>query len=153
MANVRVLKSIAAGLEEIDCALAWNVTAGVGDNGEDEEIVNTQDGGTPYEEPFYTPGFDREEVEIAIDAFLSHLLEQKLIRKKKLGGLPSFVDVFEMFFGANHKIAKVAERFEEHVTGYFGWINSDEMSEAYADFLEIQNFIQQELETWGVENK
>ena len=155
----RVLKIIADGLEEIEGHFAWEGIAGIEENSGEEDIpppqgpgpedVSDGDDNDPYEEPFYTAGFDREDVEIAIDAFLSHLLRKKLIRKDESGGLPSFAGVFEKFFGEEHQIAKTADSFEKYVAGYFGWIDYENMRAAYTAFLEIQTFIKKELETSG----
>lgn len=162
--STRVLKIIADGLEEIEDHVAWEGIAGIEDDIAEEESMPSEDEGAedvsdesdddPYDEPYYTAGFDREDVEIAIDAFLSHLLRKKLIRKDKSGRLPSFAGVFEKFFGGEHQIAKAADKFEEYVRGYFGWIDYENMKAAFGEFLGIRTFIGKELETYGgVENK
>jgi hypothetical protein len=159
-----LLEAIADGLEEIDSHFALEGITGIEDNageietllGDDQraEDVSDESDDDPYDEPFYTAGFDREDVEIAIDEFLSHLLRKRLIRKDKSGRLPSFAGVFEKFFGPEHQIVRTAETFEEHIAGYFGWIDYENMREAYVKFLEIQTFITKELEpSRGTQNK
>jgi len=149
---IRVLRIIADGLEEIDGHFAWEGIAGIEDNAAEDsahdqgaEESSDENDGDPYEDPFYTAGFDREDVEIAIDAFLSHLLRKKLIRKDKSGRLPSFAGVFEELFGDEHPIAKTADGFEENIAGYFGWIDYENMRAAYTAFLEIRTFIRKEI--------
>jgi hypothetical protein len=161
---VRVLKVVADGLEEIGGHFVWEGIAGIEDSTAEEEVWSAEDQGAdgagdgaddgPYEEPYYTAGFDREDVEIAIDAFLSHLLHKRLIRKDKSGRLPSFAGVFRKLFGEDHQVAKAARNFQDQIVGYFGWIDYENMIGAYAEFLRIQSFIKKELErSGGVENK
>lgn len=154
--TIRVLKIIADGLEEIDGHFAWEGLTGINDEagtGEplpsEAQQAEDESDEDPYEDPYYTAGFDREDIEIAIDAFLSYLLRKRLIHKNKSGRLPSFAGVFEEFLGEDHQIAKVADKFEEHIKGYFGWIDYENMRAAYAEFLEIRAFIRKELENPG----
>jgi hypothetical protein len=165
----RALKAIAAGLEEIDSHFAWEGIAGSANASEDEATSLSEEGITEdaidgsddepddngtYDEPYYTAGFDREDIEIAIDAFLSQLLHQRLIRKDRSGRLPSFSGVFAKFFGEEHQITNVADSFQDHIAGYFGWIDYENMRAAYSEFLEIQAFVKRELEKSGSgENK
>lgn len=155
----RVLRIITAGLEEIEGQFGW----GREDTGQDEESLGADNGaaedadkgtdGDPYEESFYTAGFDRESVEIAIDRFLSHLILKRLIRINESDELPSLSDVFEKVFGKKHEIVKTAVSFEQHIEGYFGWIAYEHMRAAYSEILEIKALIEKELERSGsVEN-
>jgi hypothetical protein len=155
----RVLEAIAHGLEEIHGHFALEGMGEIQDSGEDydgtadEDDTSEGDEDALYEEPYYAAGYDREDVEIAIDAFLSHLIRKKLIRKDKSGRLPSFAGVFEKIFGEEHRIAKAAAQFEEYIAGYFGRIDYENMRAAFGEFQEIQSFISKELEEpEGVEN-
>jgi hypothetical protein len=89
---------------------------------------------------------DREEVEVALDAFISFLLDEGMIRKSKSGKLPSFADIFSRFFGKEHEIAVNARSFEAHIEGYFGWISSEDMRLARDEFLAIQEGVKKILE-------
>ena len=146
------LAVIAAGLEKIGGHFVGEgMDIGEGGVGEETDSGIEEE---PYEEPYYTAGFDREDVEIAIDGFLTKLAREGLIRKNKSGRLPSFSAVFEKLFGAGHAMVKTAKEFEEHVAGYFGRIDYENMRAAYSEFLEIKKFIAKEMETSGsVENK
>lgn len=161
--SIKVLRMVADGLEEINSLFPWEGIAGTEDRTEDEESPLSEDNDAAedttetdddiYEESYYTAGFDREDVEIAIDAFLSHLFRKRLIRKNKSGHLPSFAGVFRKLFG-DHPICKTADNFETNIKGYFGWISYENMKSAYAEFLEIQAFVKKELEALNrVENK
>jgi hypothetical protein len=90
--------------------------------------------------------YDREEIEVAIDEFISTLIANGILRKSKSGKLPSFSGVFERVFGKDHEISKMARQFEEYIEGYFGAIDYDDMRAAYSEFQEIRDFLNKEAE-------
>jgi hypothetical protein len=97
-----------------------------------------------YEEISGPSAVDREEIEVAIDVFLSHLVSVGMIKESKLGEAPSFSAVFEGFFGEDHEIAKTARDFEENIEGYFDYVSYDDLNKAYGDLMEMQRIIAQE---------
>lgn len=120
---------------EIETEEERPVTEDAESDTDSEEDDDSDDHGTDY--------FDREEIEVAIDAFISHLLSEKLIRKSNSGKLPSFSEVFEKFFGKGHEITAKAESFEDYIKGYFGWISPEDMRSAHGEFVEIQEIVEE----------
>jgi len=147
----RELEAIDGGLDEIAAYFGWekedshHEVEESAEDGEDEPAADDGDE-EPYEQDQRRPGVDREEVEIAVDAFLSHLIQERLIRPADPRRPPSFSEVFETFLGEEHAASKAAETFETCVKGYFGWIDDDSMESARKQFLEIRELIRQELE-------
>ena len=88
--------------------------------------------------------YDREDIEIALDAFLSDLRKAKLIKADKKGHLPSFSQVFEQLFNDN-SLVKKAKEFERFIEGYFGLIAYEDMQSAHGTFIEVQQAISSEL--------
>jgi hypothetical protein len=89
--------------------------------------------------------FEREEIEIALDVFMSRLVEEKVIRQFKPNEQPSFSGIFEKFFDEDHEIVKIAQSFEEHIEGYFDWVHYDDMRAAYGELLQIKDIISKEI--------
>jgi hypothetical protein len=89
--------------------------------------------------------FEREEIEIGIDRLISQLIKKKLIDKEKTGRQPTLRRVFWVLYGESHPILELADSFEQHIKGYFGTIEYDEMQSAFQDILEIEKLIQQDL--------
>jgi hypothetical protein len=148
--SVRILRIIAAGLEEIEGHFVWEGIARVEADMNSVEIQPDEgeyEEDSIYEDSFDTAGFDREDVEIAVDQFLSHLLRKRVIKKDRSGSLPLFSEVFEQFFGEQHSIARTAASFEDLIEGYFGRIDYENMKAAYDALSEIQKYIRKELET------
>ena len=155
----RVLLVIARGLEEIKDHFIWEEFStnegessyqdSIGDVGESENDAAEDDDDDEYEEPYHISSFDREDVEVAIDMFISHLIRRKLIRKDKFGEPESMSEVFEKFFGEDDEITRSARSFEDHIKGYFGFIDYENMSAAYSELSEIQELIKRELEVKG----
>jgi hypothetical protein len=166
--SIRVLRAISAGLEEIRDHFAWEgISSDDNSSSGDESLAQPREASPEddatvedeaeeestkdedYEEPYYLKTFDREQIEIAIDTFLSHLARKRLIPKPKPHKLAAFSDIFEKFFGEEHEITETARSFEEHIKGYFGLIDYENMSTAYGELLEIQRFLAKELEIVG----
>jgi hypothetical protein len=142
----KVLNVIVDGLDEIDSYVPFprrlateseEVTA----NPEGELSAEDEDESGQYCEDNdgdrRTEYFDREEMEVALDAFLSALVNAGVIKKSRQGKLPSFSEVFIKFFGQDHELTKKAQSFEDFVEGYFGWISPEDMQRAHEEFLEI----------------
>ena len=131
--------AILAALEEIESHFEWQGISDVSENerdGSDEQAVSEDD--LDDSEASATKVFDAEDIEIAIDAFLSRLIHAEIVQKSKGGGAPSMASVFQRMFGDDHEVAKMAEEFEEHVVGYFGWVSSDDMDEALNSLNQIK---------------
>ncbi len=96
-----------------------------------------------YEETYHESSFDRVEVEIAIDTFISRLIRRKLIPKDDEPG--SLYELFMTLWGEEHEATLLAQRFEHHIKGYFGFIPYDDMRAAYSELLEIQEVLEKEL--------
>lgn len=111
------------------------------DTGEADEITE-DDSYDYYSEE--AEGYDREDIEIAIDAFLSELHRARLIKKNKKGKLPSFTNVFEDLFG-DSTVSRLAKDFEDFVEGYFGFISYEAMLSAREQFVEIRSILRSEL--------
>lgn len=154
----RVLQGISDALNEIDAYFGFSsVSAGTpedqaeeGQNGADqiepEDVGEGDDDYGEYEEYEASQDYiNREEIEIAVDAFLSALSNSGLIKKNRAGKLPHFGDVFEKFFGEDHDLAVKAWEFEEHTKGYFDWVSPEDMALARAAFLEIQESVEKNL--------
>jgi hypothetical protein len=138
------LEVVLAGLEEIEAhfdnegfsggsSVHGEIKSGHGNISSDE---------SEPEDTYDLPDvFDAEEIEIAIDAFLSRLIKAKVIKKSK--PTPAISDVFESWLGPDHEIVKAASRFENHVSGYFGWVSYEDMSSAYDYFREMKEALEQ----------
>jgi len=103
--------------------------------------VDGEDGDS---EDFGPSVFDREDIEIAIDVFISHLVQEGIIRKLGPSERPSLSDIVERFFSEDHEISKKAREFEEHIKGYFDLVGYDDMQQAYGLLLEMTGMIQTE---------
>lgn len=88
--------------------------------------------------------FQREDVEVAIDVFISSLVGKKVFRIRS-GSHPSLDYVFEKIFGEDHEIIKLVAEFDEHIEGYFGAIGYDDMRSAYGEVLAIRDIINKEI--------
>ena len=91
--------------------------------------------------------FEREDLEIGIDRLVSRMIREKLIDKGKTGRQPTLWRVFKVLYGESHPILELVDRFEQHIKGYFGTIEYEEMQSAFHDIIEIERLIQQDLET------
>ena len=85
--------------------------------------------------------FDKEEVEVAVDEFISSLVSSKLIRKPKTGRLLTIGSVFAKFFGEEGEIVELAREFENDIAGYMGWISPAKMKSAEERFAKILNLV------------
>ncbi len=157
--NTRVLEAIAEGLSEIDAYFGFSGSSiGEIESGDERPSVTDdpvdadsaeEDDDDDYDDDDYddddygTEYVDREEIEVAIDAFLSALLNAEVIRKNRSGKLPSFSDVFMKCFGADHEIIAKALSFEEYIKGYFGWVSPEDMRLAQEQFSEIKDIVQE----------
>ena len=151
--SLKVLEAIAEGLEEILAYFGWQVSTASGStsiNGEPEVEENVLDVTDSIDEDEHDEGeeeyFDREEVEVAVDAFISSLSASGVIRENRHGKLPSFGTVFAKFFGDEGEVAVLAGAFENDVKGYMGWISPDEMLSAKKRFMSIFGSVQEMLE-------
>jgi len=149
----KTLDIVAAGLEEIAAYFDMEgfpskqeVTSGsVQEEIAEETDVHQVEDGSEFEYGFSRgrEAFPREDIELAIDAFLSHLIQERLLPKTPPGEAPSFSEVIAELFGDDHEITKKADRFEEHIKGYFGFVDYAAMVTAYDELLDIQNMIKQ----------
>ena len=154
----RTLAAISEGLEEIDAHFEMSgfshkeIIPSIAATAEEVEVESADEDDSDYygecHEPEY---FDREDIEVAIDAFISQLIKANVVRKSGAGKSPSFSEVFERYFGDAHESEK-AKKFEEYVEGYFGNIAPEDMRAAYEQFCEIQEVVRKELGNSDVEN-
>jgi len=146
----KTLDVVATGLEEI---AAYFDMEGFSPNENDmrdrapEEIVQEdekveEEDGDEYDFFSEREAFPREDIELAIDAFLSHLIQEHLLPKSKAKA-PSFSAVFAKLFGDDHEITKKADDFEEHIKGYFGFVDYPAMITAYSELQNIQGMIKE----------
>lgn len=142
----KVLAALTEGLDELKANFEIGFGIGVteAENSEKESKSLSEADEDEYEEDedFSGPStFDREEVEVSVDVFLSHLVHEGVIKDSKIGEQPSFSEVFERFFGEDHEIAKKARDFEENIEGYFDVVSYDDVRKAYGDLLQMKDII------------
>ena len=153
----RVLEAISEGLREIEaCFELFGFSASEEESTQEEpsqeeskEEEQEEDYEDDYGEDEYSEEpavYQREDIEVAIDLFISHLVREKVIREIKRGGQPSLVGIFERIFGEGHEIIEKVRTFEEHIEGYFGAIGPDDMNSAYGELSEIRNIIKTEMD-------
>lgn len=80
--------------------------------------------------------FEREDIEVAIDVFITEL---------KPDAHPSLENIFVSIFGDDHEIIKLIQQFEEDIEGYFDVIGYDDMKSAYGQVLEIRAILDREM--------
>jgi hypothetical protein len=150
----KALRALALGLEEIEEHFVWEEFSKADDHGSESGSPQADDEASDDEDEredeylLQTSGFDREDVEIAIDAFISSLIRKKLVPRDE-SKPATLSDVFEIFLGGDHEATKTARSFESHIKGYFGIIDYENMSSAYSDLLELQDVLKKELEGCG----
>jgi hypothetical protein len=115
-----------------------------GAGGDGEEADDSGDDDEDYTDFFDGSSYERAEIEIAVDNFLSCLITDRVIPKRKSKGLPQFHAVFERIFGEDHDITLAAIRFEEYAEGYFDTISYESMRDAFGEFVEIVEAVRQE---------
>jgi hypothetical protein len=154
----RILAAISEGLEEIDAHFEMSgftckkVISSIAEAAEEIEAESAdEDDSDYYGESQELEYFDREDIEVAIDAFISQLIKANVVRKSSAGKTPSFSEVFERYFGDAHEITENAKKFEEYVEGYFGAIAPEDMRAAYEQFCEIQEAVRKDLGDGDVE--
>jgi hypothetical protein len=157
----KVLRAINDGLDEIESYLDFSVSISsmnteaaaqipeshVPNAPEEEDDQSGTEEGEDDQDEYDTDDqyIDREEIEVALDAFLSQLISADVIRKPKSGKTPSFTWVFERFFGKDHPVSEHARGFEEFIKGYFGWVSPDNMDSAQESFFEIREIVREAL--------
>jgi hypothetical protein len=137
----KVLDALSEGLDEMDSSFGFS--AAVPDKTEERTPEDAVEDDDDLDTDELNDGYvDREEIEVAMDSFLSALISAGVIRKQKSGKSPLFSDLFAKFFGVDHEVTTKARRFEEHVKGYFGWINPEDMDLARDEFSEIYELVE-----------
>jgi hypothetical protein len=152
----KVLQAICDGLPEIEGYLGIEELSpspeeAIGEpleQEEEEEEEEDDDEEDEFEEDddWDTESVTCEDLEVGVDLFLTHLVDENIIRKQS-NRLPSFSQVFAKFFGPKHRITKVAEAFQEDIEGYFGAMRYDYVAAAREDLVEIRHIVEQELST------
>jgi hypothetical protein len=97
-----------------------------------------------YEEPSGL-SFDREDIEVAIDAFLSQLVARKLIPKPKPGKSPSLSAVLADLLGTEDEALTPAENFEEFIEGYSGMVDHENMEQAHLQLVKLRELLTKRL--------
>jgi hypothetical protein len=159
----KVLAQLALGVEEIINEFGWlgfsrpeDISAGraqeslpgfegagEGDNQEVDNGGRVEDEDTgEINEEFRT--FEREDIEIGIDRLISQLIKKRLIDKEKIGRQPTLWRVFRVLYDESHPILELVDSFEQHIKGYFGTIEYEEMESAFQDILEIEKLMKQD---------
>lgn len=145
----RALEIIDEGLEEIRLQFGWgrpdSAASALRDGGRDLDEDQIEEDIESFDEDEDGEGedgyFDREAVEVAIDAFISTLLDSDVIRKTKSGKLPSFGTIFARLFGDKGDVVDLASAFEDDIKGYMGWISPDHMRSAEERFMKIRELV------------
>jgi hypothetical protein len=137
-ARKEVLEALLKGLKEIEAHFelegflrSVDVEGPAGEDGEGEDLGPVV--------------FDREDIEVAIDLFISSLVQAKIVRKLLPGTRPSLADVMERFFGEDHDITQKSQEFEECVKGYFDLVGYDNVRQAYSLVSEMKGMIEEEI--------
>ena len=81
---------------------------------------------------------EAEQLEVAIDAFLSTLQGKGILKGKRSEELPGFADTFKWLFSDDQEVWDAADNFEQSVTSYFGWIEEDNVSSAYQQLARLK---------------
>jgi hypothetical protein len=112
---------------------------------ESEAEEETEDGYGDGDDSSGSSVFDREEIEVAIDVFLSDLVKEGILPKYPRNKPPTLQGTFERIFGDDHVIIKTVQSFEEHIEGYFDVVGYDDMEIASNQLAEIRDMINKEL--------
>jgi hypothetical protein len=145
--NDQQLETIAEAFREIEAyfeLLGFSRNPGE-ESSEEQQENGEEDRGEDWvfdHDADHGPGvYQREEIEVAIDVFISELVREDLLPKPSLGKEPSLQDVFERLFDDDHKIVELAKQFDEHIEGYFGAISYDDMNSAHWAVLGIHDIL------------
>lgn len=156
-----VLEAVSGALEEIEASFEMmGFSSGKGEAFQ-EEAPKVQPENKEYDETYGdeygadegnggVEVFQREHIEVAIDVFLSRLVQERVIKKYKRKQQPSLEDIFEHVFGENHEIIKPVQIFEEHIEGYFDLIGYEDMELAFGELADIRRIIDKELDQYAV---
>ena len=107
-----------------------------------EDIDDDEEMEDEEQESYGNASFDREDIEVGIDAFISELIDGGIIRSKSSAKMPGFADVFAKAFGPNDAIVQKASEFEESIKGYFGYVDYDDMTTAKNQLAEIRELLE-----------
>jgi hypothetical protein len=142
------IKILSTALEEIESAFNWAGFEIPINSTDDDASEATSDDDDEEDDGDYLEDkvYDREDIEVAIDEFLSTLKNGGVIKKNKKGHLPSFSGALALVFGEDHDVVKKAKSFEEFIEGYFGNIFYEQMVSAFREFVEITNEVKSELD-------
>src|SRR5258708_33652744 len=110
-----------------------------------QEPGDLEDGYGEDEDSLASIIFQREEIEVAIDVFLSELARERVIPKYEHGKSPSLEGIFEKIFGEKHKIIEAVQAFEEHIEGYFDLVGYEDVRIAFAELSKIRDILDEEL--------
>jgi hypothetical protein len=125
------------------------IGAKVNEENEDDEESQENEENDQYDEGEAYGVYEREEIEVAVDVFLSELVREgviaKTVTKPKIRSRLSLVSIFDHIFGPVHEISKLAKSFEEDIEGYFGVISYKDMCSAYHKVLDMRRIINSEL--------
>jgi hypothetical protein len=142
-----VLTEILDGLREIEAHFEMEGFARNEIKPEEEPQAETpEEEDDEYGEDFSGPSaFDREDIEVAIDVFISHLVQTAVIKKQEHRGRHPLSDIIQDLFGEDHAISTMTLSFEEHIKGYFDLVCYDDMQKAYFELSNIRDLIQAEV--------
>lgn len=149
--RTKALTAIGNALEEIEAYFELNgfgpieTGAAGGASEEDGSEADEEQTFESDDESSSSWSFDREDIEVAIDVFISRLSDEHIIPKPTLRDKPSLLSVLERFFGRKHEVLEIARSFEKNIKGYFDIVSYDAMAEAHGDLLQIRDIIKREL--------
>jgi hypothetical protein len=145
------LEALSEALKEIEAQFqmmgfsSGKREASQGETGDEEQEYADEDEYGEGEDAGGAAFFQREDVEVAVDVFLSELVREGIIKKYKRGKPPSLEKVFEQIFGEKHEVVKVVHVFEEHIEGYFDLIGYEDMEAAFGELADIRDILDKEL--------
>jgi len=111
-----------------------------GEETQPEESEESYDDFESEEEPEGESVFQREEIEVAIDLFVTHLIEEEIIEEPE-----NLEHIFGALFGEDHEITEAVKAFEEHIKGYFGAIAHEDMNKAFGNLTHIRDILEKEM--------
>jgi hypothetical protein len=164
-----VLKAVCEGLEEIEGHFEWEGFSNISEeiphkmeinpagtptkpsaqvevvsvaDAEEEEVEPEadEDGFDSDEDSSGNAIFQREDIEVAIDLFVTHLIHEEIIEEPA-----TLEDVFVGLFGEDHPVIDSVRTFEEHIKGYFGAIAHEDMNIAFGNLAEIRAIVEKEM--------
>jgi len=145
----RAIAAIEEAIEEIESYFEMVGFGAEGLGGADQIAQNGDSDSEEDDGSLEESTFDREEIEVAIDVFVSRLAENGIVPKPTLRDRPSLLWVLERFFPPKHRILERARSFEADIKGYFDVVSYDAMARASSELAEIRDILKGEAKANG----